>query len=182
MPLYPPSPALGVFLPSDAGYISWNFDPALTSSNSAPTAGDVSLIRVDLRTAASVTGVAVQVYNAGTSLTSGQNFLGLYDSTGAKVGASADQTTAFGTGQTVQAALTGGPFALAPGFYWVALLANASGMPTFTRGQVASQNNLGLTAANYRWAKNGTGATALPSSITPSSNTSQTLAFWAGLY
>jgi hypothetical protein len=60
-------------------------------------------------------------------------------------------------------------------FYWVGLVFNASVPPTLTRGSgwtgVNTAANLGLAASAYRFATNGTGRTALPSSITPASNT-----------
>ncbi|MCX4993429.1 hypothetical protein [Streptomyces sp. NBC_00568] len=63
---------------------------------------------------------------------------------------------------------------LTAGFYWVALLFNASVLPSLTRGSgwtgVEAAANLGLTAATYQYATNGTGRTDLPSTITPASN------------
>lgn len=42
--------------------------------------------------------------------------------------------------------------------------------------------NLGLTAATFRFAMNGTGRTALPASITPSANTATDFAGpWAAV-
>jgi len=47
---------------------------------------------------------------------------------------------------------------------------------------VGTAVNLGLTAATFRFAMNGTGRTALPASITPSANTATDFAGpWAAV-
>jgi hypothetical protein len=182
--------AISPFTAADAGYLAWNFDVGASLASGAGQAlgnSVITLNRVNLRTAASVTNVVVYLGTLGSGLTSGQNFAGLYNSSGTLIGTSADQTTTWNTGgsgglKTIP--LTGGPFACPAGFYWVALLSNESaGTPAaFGRaGNLSSTlQNAGLSAATLRWCTNGTG-TSLPSTITPSSNSANSSAYWAAL-
>lgn len=80
-------------------------------------------------------------------------------------------------------ALSGGPYTLAPGFYWVALLTNGTTAPTFARiGNPVSQSlpDLNGTVSGARSVTNGTGTT-LPASITPASNVRSATFWWVGL-
>ena len=67
---------------------------------------------------------------------------------------------------------------------WGALLLNLSGTASVTLrsgvGTTGSPANVGLTAAEARWALNGTGLSALPATITPASNNLTGLTFWCG--
>lgn len=162
---------------------AWNMDPALCTAGSGTTLAAVTLIRVNLRYPQSVTNVLAYVTTGGGTLTSGQNFAGLYNSSGTRVAATADQSTAWASTGLMTMALSGGPYALAAGFYWVALLANGTTAPSFLRmttPQSASAPNLGMSVTGSRCATNGTG-TSLPSSITPSSNANAGQIWWAGL-
>lgn len=166
--------------------LAMNFDPLYAATGSAITLTDVTLIRVNVRTAMSVTNVVAYITALGATLTSGENYAGLYNSAGTRIAVTADQTTNWETGGTtgeVPMALAGGPYTLAPGFYWVALLANGTTAPSFLRMPTpfsASSANLGQSVTGSRCATNGTG-TSLPSSITPSSNTNAGQIWWAGL-
>jgi hypothetical protein len=88
------SASLPVYGPADLGWLTWSIDPAVASSSSAPNgAGIMALTRVKLPTAATVTSICLYVATAGATLTSGQCFAGLFDSTGARVGVTADLST-----------------------------------------------------------------------------------------
>jgi putative hemolysin len=180
------------FGPIDLGYLAWSYDPILISAASAPTLTVVTLIRINVRQALSVTNVIVALNGTGSGLTSGQNFAGLYAgqtagayTAGQLIGTSADQTSAWGTAGIKIAALASGPFPLpANTFVWAALLVNASSSaPTFTRCSspaTAAMSNAGLAAAAARYAT-ATGGTSLPGSITPGSNTLIGQTYWAAL-
>jgi hypothetical protein len=73
--------------------------------------------------------------------------------------------------------------AVTPGLYWIGMVFNAATPPQPFRagGLDSSLLNVGLTASTARYATNGTAQTTLPSSITPSSNTNNSIAWWAGL-
>lgn len=157
--------------PSDHGLIAWSSDPNYASATSAAVNGSLYLAAVYLRSAATISKVWWIHTTAGASATAGQSFAGLYNSTGdrlssvgidSQVVANGPQSPSLSTPQTVPA-----------GRYWVALLLNAGTPPVLARtsGASATANNLNLSAASLRYAVNGTGLTAMPSSINPASNT-----------
>ena len=173
--------------PADGNVGGWTFDPAYASlGNSAPSgpAGTVNLFRVQVRSTTVVTNVSVSVHTAGSGLTSGENFVGLYNSGGALIGTSADQTTAWGSTGVHTAALAGGPFTIPPGFYWVAVLVNGTTAPAFDRtaNTTSALSNFGFEGATgFRAGYNSTGQASLPSSVTPSASTIGQVLIWAAL-
>jgi hypothetical protein len=163
------SASLPVYGPADLGWLTWSIDPAVASSSSAPNgAGIMALTRVKLPTAATVTSICLYVATAGATLTSGQCFAALYDSTGARVGVTADLSTAWTSTGSKEHALTS-PYAAAAGSYWVALLYNGTTGPLFSRAASSLATNTGLTAATARFGVYGSSQTTTPSSITPAS-------------
>jgi hypothetical protein len=174
--------------PEDAGFLAWNFDLALIGNSTALSSGNVYLQRIDVHRALTVTNVCAAYVTAGNTLTSSECFAGLYNSAGVLVGTTADQSAAWvGTAQKVlQMPLSGGPFIVSPGFYWVAFLANGTTGPALGRlssiSNPADYINSTMTAATYRIANVTGSKTTLPASITPASNAQATVqAFWAGL-
>lgn len=171
--------------PADQNLLAWSFDPASGASNSSlPASGVVQLIRVVVRTTISVTNVLAEVAVLGTGFTANENFAGLYNSSGTLIGTTADQASAWGSTGLKTMALSGGPFTLTPGNYYVALLQNGSANVAFLRGGgVGGESqvlNAGLTASTARFATSGSGVTSL-GAITMSSNTLASVGFWAGL-
>jgi hypothetical protein len=175
--------------PLDSGYLAWNFDPAVEIGGGTlmGTTGQVQLLRINVRRGITVTNVAVFLTALGVTLTSGQNFLALYGSAGgAAIGVTADQTTNWNSGGTnrfVPAALVGGPYALAAGFYWVGILSNWSGTaPSFGRAQTlnATLMNLGTAVSAARVGHYAAPNTTMPS-ITPASIVLDSNYFWVGL-
>lgn len=176
------------FAPSDFSYATWTYEPSIAVNTSVlPTGGQVVLARVNLRQAALVTNVVFYMSTLGSTLTSGQNFAGLYSSSGALIGTSADQTTTWNTGGTTglqTVPLTGGPFAVPAGFAWIAWLFNGTTGPTFSRaanlGSVAGAN-LSLTAATARYAHTAPTSQTSLASFTPSASTLTATEWWAAL-
>jgi len=170
--------ALGADSPAAHGVAAWCYDPALAVNSTQLTAGTLYLVRVNIAAAVTATKIYWWVANTGSGATTNQNLVGLYDSSGTLL-ASANVDAAFSTATLKTTTITS--TALSAGsFYWVALLFNASVTPTLTRASgwtgVDTAANLGLSAAAYRFAKNGTGRTTLPSSITPGSNVGSDIA------
>lgn len=176
---------IGTFTPADHSLITWSYDPALGAAGSSATAGVLFLAKVLVRQAANVTNILLGVVTQGTTLTAGQNFAGLYDSTGTLLGSTADQATGWSSGgaglRTM--AISGGPLALSAGAHYVAFLANGSTPPTFLRAnsQSSSMINVGLASGTGRFLSSGTGQTALPASVTLTSASTSNLAWWAAL-
>ena len=164
--------ALGQATPAAHGIAGWCYDPALAVNSTALTNGTLYLTRINIAANVNVTKIYWWVAITGSSPVAGQNLVGLYNSSGTLLASTnvdaAISTAALRTTTITSQALTAGSF------YWVGMLFNASVTPTLTRASgwtgVDTAANLGLTAATYRFATNGTGRTALPSSITPASN------------
>jgi hypothetical protein len=176
--------ALGVSQPADNNLLAWTYDPSMATTGALLTNGTVYLSALYPARSTNVTKLYFHIGTAGVTATAGQNFVGLYNSAGTllqSAGVDANVTT---TGlQTVtitSQAVTAGSM------YWVAMVFNAATAPTIVRGTgvtgVGSLVNVGLTAASFRFATNGTGATALASTITPASNVTATFAGpWAAM-
>ena len=168
--------------PQDMNMKAWTQDPAGCGSvGSASTSGVMYLSRVLLRNAGTVSNLYYTVATAGSGLTAGQNWCGLYDSTGTKLAEGPDQSTVMTSLGTKTVAIT--PQALAAGSYYIALLTNGTTPPQFMRGNGASGSalNVGLTAATGRFLDFGTGQTTLPASVTLSSAAFNAAARWGAM-
>lgn len=159
----PPPNVMG---PPDHGMTAWTYDPSFASSTTLLTAGTLYRIALDLRDPTVVTGIHSLFSTAGSGLTAGQNFVGLYNSSGTLI-AEANADTFF-TSTNTGARVTFSPVFCKPGKYYVAYLANGTTPPTLlrTNGAFTGTNNVNLSASTYRYATNGTALTALPATIT----------------
>lgn len=170
----------GLWNLTNQGVKAWTFDAvAISSSGVAPTAGVVSLSSLQVYSSFTSVSLSWCVATAGSGLTAGQNFLGLYNSAGTLVwslGVDTDPTTTGFKTSTMAVALT-------PGKYWVAALFNGTTAPALARcGAVAGSTaaiNVGLSGTTLRSGINGTGATALPAPITLSNTTLGTYYWFA---
>lgn len=171
--------------PNDSGYLAWTFDPiAVSGTGVAPTSGVVNLTKVLVPQPISVSNVVLYVVTAGATLTAGQSFAGIYNSAGTLVATTASQSSSWNSTGRKSMALTGGPFTLTPGYYWVAFFSVGTTPPAFAKNNNALDATLyngTTTAARNRFATNGTATTALAGSITPGSNTALNAPFWAAL-
>lgn len=133
----------GLFLPSDYGFLAWNFDPVKAyTAGTVLTAGEQYLELLPIRQATTITNVIFQINTAGATLTSGENFAGLFDHTGALLSATADQSTVWtSTGTKVMALTT--PQSVAAGMYYVGWFANGTTTPKL-QIDAASNPNLGV--------------------------------------
>jgi hypothetical protein len=171
--------------PPDQNLIAWTYDPPAATASSAPTSGTVQLLRVILPQAQTVTNVLVEVAVAGATLTSAENFAGLYSAAGVLLSATADQSSNWlNTGlQTMP--LTTVQTGLAAGIYYIGLVSNGVTTPAFARGGgLAGEStmiNAGLTAATARFATGPATQSTLPGTITMSSNGFAPVPYWAAL-
>lgn len=163
----------------DHGMIAWSIDHAASTGTQAPTAGTLFMVKVSVPNATTINSVGLGVSSTGT-LTAGQNFAGIYNSSGTLVATSADETTNWGSvGFRVSTMTT--PFSASPGYYYIGLLMNGT-PPVLARGSnytaSATIANANLTAATARFATGGTALTALPASVTMASRTLSSTAWW----
>lgn len=175
--------------PADMGYSGWTYDTVdiTTSAGSIlSTAGVLYLSKIPLRAAEPVSNIDIYLQTAGVTLTASQCFAGIYDSTGALVATSADQSTAWvGSAGRLTMALAGAaPFTVDPPFVWVALVFNGTTGPKFAVS-AASSNALAngqTTAAATRYGSVSSGNTALPASFTPASISKVSAQWWAAVW
>lgn len=173
--------ALGVLTPRSRGLIGWSTDPGNVSAGTTMTLGTVYLVGVYVNRSVSATTIYWGfTTTAVTSPTAGQCFVGLYNSSGTRLVTAAVESVANATGLN---ATTISSTALTPGLYWVGLVFNGSGAGTHYRAGslTSSVLNIGVSAASYQFATNGTSQTSLPSNITPSSNTGGATAFFVAI-
>lgn len=190
-PFAPPpaaAPAALSWQPSDNNLLAASDPlPTATGNNNLMTAGTLNLSKIPIRQAMTLSNLWFMMQTAGVGASSG-SFVGLYSSAGALLTGSADIGAAF----TAAGPVVVGPLALttpqalaAGSFVWAAILMNlATTQPTLQRVGAAGSilfANLGLTAAQFRYAANGTLLSALPANIGPGSNTTGGgFTFWAG--
>lgn len=153
---------------TDHNLLAWTQDPATCPAGSGANSSGVlylSKIKVVNRSTV-VSNLLYAISTQGTTLTAGQNFVGLYNSSGTLLASSADQTTNFGSAGLKTAAIT--PQTLAVGTYYVAFLANGTTGPSFMAGSNGFQTglNAGLTVGTGRALSFGSAQTALPASVT----------------
>lgn len=166
---------------ADHGLRAWAFDPRFCGTTAAvATSGTLFLSGMFITESFTATTLYWGVSVTPTTQTAGQNFVGLYDSTGtllASVGVDGDTASTGLKAGAISVALT-------PGTYWAAFLFNAATAPQLPRcagtGGTASLINVGLTGATQLYATNGTGRTSMPSTITMASNAAST-GYWAAI-
>ena len=154
-----------------------------TANSILPAAGTLYLCRVHVPVAASVTNILAAITNAGDGLTSGQCFAGLWNaSSGALVGATADQSANWATTGVKTMALSRGAVKLTAGDYYIGIYANGPTLPNFARGN----NQIGGAFANaglsggFRVATANTGLTGSPPT-TLGALTAANTAWWLAL-
>lgn len=154
---------------SDSALIAWAYDPTGNTASTVAlgTAGTLYVIKLHVGAPTSITNIVMDVNAAGASLTTGQCFAALYNaSTGALVGTTADQSTAWTTTGIKTMALSGGPFSVSEGYYYVAVWFNGTTGPAFSRTQGTSIINVGLAATASRWGTANTSiTTTAPSTL-----------------
>lgn len=170
----PLGPVPNLRLPADIGLIAWSYDPVACSNSSASINGSLYLARLPLRSAKTITNLAVFLSAGATTATASENFLALIDSTGTIRGstaAGAIDTQTQSSGWLSHAMSS--TYAAPAGQYWVAVLLNAATPATFARGTGSSLTgpNGGLAGSNTSFCTNGTLLSALPGSIATASNT-----------
>ncbi|APC46441.1 minor tail protein [Streptomyces phage BRock] len=173
------------FRASDHGLISWTTDTVTASNTSITQAGIPIYTKIKLTERVNlITNILVVITTAGATLTANQNFAGIYDSSGTRLGVTADQSGTWNSTGLKTMALTA-PLTLGPGYYYIALLTNGTTQPTFLAAGATAQGvgiNANLTVATAR-ALSGPagGVTSLPASVTLGSQVLTGAVRWSGL-
>ena len=170
------------FLPNDHGYLNWSQDPASSTAGANPGTGSVRMVKLPtLPLTYTITNVIAFVSTAGAGLVAGQNFAGVYDSAGTRVGVTADQTAAWATTGLKSMALTAPYVVAANATVYLAMLYNGTSMSLACSSSVAGQNdlinaNLSTSVARYTLGPNA--QTSLPASITMAARSLSSQATW----
>jgi hypothetical protein len=163
-----------VWQPADQGYVTWTMDPAFASNATVLTSGVMALARVAVRaqgvSTVTVTRLEIGVNVAGITLTAGQNLAALYDSTGARLAITADQSATWNSIGHKSMNLTA-PVNVAAGYYWIGLVSVGATPPQILRATTAAAGSLNsrTTAATTRFGTFGAALTSPPTSFAPGS-------------
>lgn len=130
--------------------------------------------------ALSVASIVMAVTTAGATLTSGQNFAAIYNSSKALLGQTGDQSTAWTSTGVKSMSISGGPVIVPAGFYYVVVWSNGTTKPTFARGSNLNVTNGTLSNANSRFATADTGRTTT-APATLGTFGGFTTAYWCGV-
>jgi len=157
---------------SDWGYLAWNWPifmaPGGTLLSTNASAGQLTVIRVPIHKAMTVNNIHMYITAAGSGLTAGNNFAGLYSSSGAKLAATVDQSTNWASTGMANMALASAQ-AVSGTHVYVALFFNGTTSPTFARANNTAVANLGRTGAAAFYAKTSdtglTNAASLPANL-----------------
>lgn len=189
----------------DWGYSAWTFPPEAASvagvTGGNVTAGTIYLNGIAYKEepdAGALPGTLdYLVTSAGSGTAQAGTFWGVYNvnpiqgsagliAAGTRLAVSADvsaNNTASGIVPATAALTWTGLTALPQGFYWLAfLIATNAGTNKQAVGQALNPGVAAGTPNYYRYAVNGTGASVLPATIAPASNSlTGAAAFWAAL-
>jgi hypothetical protein len=155
--------------PADHGLIAWNFAPynVRASDKIAMTAGTLYLAKLPIPYATTINKIGFYVAQAGTNLTTGQNYGALYGPTGSLLASTADLTATYGTAGGYLISLTSSQ-PVAAGYVYIGLYFNGTGTALAAGAGDAPTGllNFNLTNAGSLFATANTGlTTAMPSSL-----------------
>lgn len=172
--------------PSDFGWGGWSHDIAACFNTpvALPVAGLVYLVALPIHGIQTITNLIINVGTAGSGLTSGQNFAGLYQN-GAFLAATADQSTNWAsTGAKVMALSTPQLVNSANGVVYAAFFANGTTRPALYEAAIGSAAWQAIAASGVfkRWTYDSTNTgrtTSFPTTL-GTLGTSQAVPYWIG--
>jgi hypothetical protein len=165
--------------PADQLLIGWVYDSEHASSTNILTSGTVYLHKMWFPADSTVSSLGWTITTGGSSLTAGQSLMGLYNAAGTLLAQTADQSGNWTSTGFKLPALTA-PLAITTSdYYYVAVLSVGTTPPTGASSPgLQTTYNANTTGADLRHAVGATAQTALPSTITMSSNTSTSASTW----
>lgn len=152
------------YLAKDFGFLAWTGDLWILSAGQILTGNGVThVVKLKVpRALPTVTNIVAIVQTAGATLTASNCWAALYDNSKNKIGVTADQSGVWNSTGIKTMALTSGPFALPAGVCYVVFAATGTTLPKFLGGGLGGTLvNLGLSAANSRFATEATAVTTL---------------------
>lgn len=165
----------GIWLPSDQGFLAWNFDPMLAATLGGPDGtGFYHCVLIPIRSVLAVTKMNVLLGTAAVTPTANRNICALYTSAGALIAYTADQTWA--TTGLVPMPLgnlqAGQSLTLQPGYVIATIQGVGGTSPAWQRHNevaVGTTNtaNAGLAAAPFRSSATAAQAAGVPPTTLP---------------
>lgn len=171
--------------PTDQGFVTWSVDPVSASNATVLTSGVMALARMVVRaqpaTTQTITRLELGVNVAGIGLTAGQNLAAIYDSTGARLGITADQSATWNSIGHKSMNLTA-PVNVAAGYYWVGVVSVGATPPQILRASSAAAGSINArtTVATSRFGTFGAALTSPPTSFAPGSITPGLIGWFMG--
>jgi fibronectin-binding autotransporter adhesin len=165
----------GVTIPRDKNQVAWTCDPVITAGATfTPISGTVYVFEFWLYDTETLTDIAIQT-TTNSTLSSNENFAGVYTSGGTQIAVTADQTASWASIGAHTAAFTSAVANASPGRYYAALLFGGATMPSVRAAggasTAASLANVNLSGASLRFAVATSSVSSLPAVISPSSFT-----------
>lgn len=172
----------GSMQPSDQNLLGWAFDPFGLSVAGTQVSGQLYLVKIPLRVAATVTNIIMSISAGGATLTAGQNFAVLYSSAGALLGVTADQSASWASAGLKTMALASPP-AVPAGFVYAGMWSVGTTPPTFFHSPNAGNNpiNSGLVAPNLRACTTSDAALTTTAPANFGTQTANIIAPWAAI-
>ncbi|MFD4740632.1 hypothetical protein ACFWNQ_25190 [Streptomyces virginiae] len=161
-------------LPSDQGLLAWTGDPNdaghVTAQSNAGVAGRITLVQLLLRKQISWSKIWFGLAGVDGSASLSNCYLGVYDSSGALKGVTADISSALLTSPVGKSVDLVTQFTAPPGEYYIAMLLGngstwATNSLTFKATGAGITVNCGLSAPRLRYSNMLTGQTSLPASL-----------------
>jgi hypothetical protein len=171
--------AVANYQPADHGYLTWSVDPATAGSSSTPTPGVLYLTEVKVVAAGIVGTIDLNVAAAGVTLSG--CYVSLFNAAGSRIAVSASQASSWESGGAKSVTLGSSPSVSAGKAYVGILIASATTPPAISRSSTSVVTNIGRTSAPYRSSAFGSGLSATPTSVTLTSVTAATDAWFVGL-
>ena len=153
------------------------------TTGTAPTAnGLIFVVKLYASSPLLITNLHLYVTTASATLTSGQNFAAIYNSSKNLLGTTADQSTAWVSTGLKTMAISGGPVTVPAGVFYIAFFTNATTRPAFLRttSTVAVILNGILSATNAAFASANSGrTTSMPATL--GAFTAVSAGYWTGV-
>jgi len=129
--------------PQDYGFQVWS-DPVsqINGYSTLPFSGEAFGRQVRIMSPLTISTVVIWILESVSTLTTGENFLGVYNASGNLLGSTGDMTSAIEAGGIIEGTLTS-PVDLAEGYAFLAVVMNGTGLPnmSFVRTQNYSANS-----------------------------------------
>lgn len=157
------------FDPDDYGFKAWTQDPATCAVAQANASGQINFALIKVTKTITANNVIFNFDGAHSGGVAGQNFVGIYNDSLTRLAVSADQTTAFnGAAERNITVPMISPPVLTPGYYYIAILTNATTQGTIMGGGNALQTglNVNITSRPRTMRTIATTNTSLPASTT----------------